>query len=455
MSSDSPWIGSSRLSSPDPMTPRTMNEEMVTSRSMNPQSGSLGTRSPSLRSGAHSPDRYLKAKGAAEESRFTGEWSSSPAKDRPVVKKTGAVVIETGTGSCKGGFAGQQKPKSIVGTVVGHLSEGSIKSERTGPDTFVGERARLQPNAEIIFPVRNGIIIDWEAAEVLWRHMFYHDLKVHPEEHALLMSDPPLSPTTNREKMVEVVFESLNSPGMYIAYHSVLSVYAHGNVSGLVVDTGYAVTHTVPVLDGYNLPHAIERMDIAGSHLTSFLLQLLRDTGHAFNERMMHIVEDIKHKFCYVAADIESECNLPKEEYMVDFQLPDGQIISLEKERFQCPERLFNPPKMPGVSLVGIHTMAQRSLKKVPKEARRDMYQNVLLCGGSSLFEGLEKRFTSELLQKVPVNTKLRVSSIPLRNYAAWTGGSVLASLKNFQSCWIRKEQYTEHGPYIVHRRCY
>ncbi|XP_037741952.2 actin-like protein 9 [Chelonia mydas] len=455
MSSDSPRTVSSRLSSPDPMTPRTMNEGRVTSRAMNPQSGSLRTKSPSLRSGAHSPDQYLKAKGTAEESRFARERSSSPVKDRPAVKKTGAVVIETGTGSCKAGFAGQQKPKSIVGTLVGHLSERSIKSGRTGPDTFIGERARVQPNVEIIEPVRNGIIIDWEAAEVLWRHMLYHDLKVPPEEHALLMSDPPLSPTTNREKMVEVVFESLNSPGMYIAYHSVLSVYAHGKISGLVVDAGYAVTHSVPVLEGYNLPHATERMDIAGSDLTSFLLQLLKDTGHAFNERMMHIVEDIKHKFCYVAADFESECNLPKEEYMVDFQLPDGQIISLGKERFQCPERLFNPPNLPGVSLVGIHGMAQRSLKKVPKEARRDMYQNVLLCGGSSLFEGLEKRFSSELLQKVPANTKLRVSSIPLRNYASWTGGSILASLKNFQSCWIRKEQYKEHGPYIVHRKCY
>ncbi|XP_074834677.1 actin-like protein 9 [Carettochelys insculpta] len=437
------------------MTPRMMNEKMLTSRSMNPQTGSRRTSSPSRRSGARSPDHYLKAKGAAEESRHARGRSISPVKGHPVVKKTGAVVIETGTGSCKAGFAGQQKPKSIVRTLVGHPSERSAKAGGTGPDTFVGERALLQPDVEIIQPVRNGVIIDWEAAEVLWRHMFYHDLKVPPEEHALLMSDPPLSPTTNREKMVEVVFESLNSPGMYIAYHSVLSVYAHGKISGLVVDTGYAVTHTVPVLDGYNLPHATERMDIAGSYLTSFLMQLLMDAGHLFNERMTHIVEDVKHKFCYVAADYEREYNLPKEEYMVDFQLPDGQSICLGKERFQCPEILFNPPRMPGIFPVGIHNMAQKSLKKVPKEAQRDMYQNVLLCGGSSLFEGLEKRFSSELLQKVPANTGLRVSSIPLRSCAAWTGGSILASLKNFQSCWIRKEQYQEHGPYIVYRKCY
>ncbi|XP_075759297.1 actin-like protein 9 [Pelodiscus sinensis] len=418
---------------------------------MSSQSGSRRTMSPSLRSGVRTSDQYLRPRGAAE-GRSTRMRSSSPARDHPAVKKTGAVVIETGTGSCKAGFAGQQKPKSVVSTLVGQPSE---RSGRTGADTFVGERALQQPNVEIIEPVRNGIIIDWEAAEVLWRHMFSHDLKVPPEEHALLMSDPPLSPTTNREKMVEVVFESLNSPGMYIAYHSVLSVYAHGKISGLVVDMGYAVTHTVPVLDGYNLPHATERMDIAGSYLTSFLMQLLTNSGHVFNERMMHTVEDIKHKVCYVAADFDRECKLPKEDYTTDFQLPDGHIIRLGKERFHCPEILFNPPGMPGFSSVGIHSMAQRSLNKVPKEAQTDMYQNVLLCGGSSLFEGLERRFSSELLHKMPAHTKLRVCATPLRKYAAWTGGSILASLTNFQSCWIRKEQYKEHGPYIVYRKCY
>uniref|UniRef100_A0ACB8F2M1 Uncharacterized protein n=1 Tax=Sphaerodactylus townsendi TaxID=933632 RepID=A0ACB8F2M1_9SAUR len=361
--------------------------------------------------------------------------SRTPEKGRPVVK-TGAVVIETGTGTCKAGFAGQQTPQSVIGTLVGHCTEKSMRTRRNRPDTFIGEKARLEPDLDIILPVRHGIIIDWDAAEVLWRHLFYDHLKVAPEDHPLLMSDPPLCPTTNREKLVEVVFESLHSPGMYVAYQSVLSVYAH-------------------VHQGYNLPHAIERMDIAGSNMTSFLMDLLKDMGHYFDDRMLDIVDDIKHKCCYVALDFENEWNSHKREYIVDYQLPDGQIIRLGKERFQCPEMLFNPPQMPGLSLVGIHGMAQRSLRKIPEETRKEMYENVMLCGGSSLFEGLEKRFSHELLANLQSNTKVKVSAIPLRKYSVWTGGSVLASLKNFQPCWIKKEQYHEHGPYIVHRKCY
>ncbi|XP_006265724.3 actin-like protein 9 [Alligator mississippiensis] len=438
-----------------PITPKPMRIGTMTPQSMSSRPGSLQTRSPSLRSEARSSEHYQKGRGFSEDRRATTGRLNSPERHPTVMQRTGAVVIDTGTGCCKAGFAGQQNPKSVLGSWVGRPTERSFKLRGARPDTFVGERARTQPDVEVIEPVRNGIIIDWEAAEVLWRHMFYHDLQVRPEDHALLMSDPPLSPTTNREKMVEVVFESLNSPGMYIAYHSVLSVYAHGKISGLVVDSGYAVTHTVPVHQGYNLPHAIERMDIAGSHMTSFLMKLLNDSGHVFTERMTHIVEDIKHKCCYVAANFERECHLPRKDYVVDFQLPDGHVISLGKERFQCPEMLFTPPKLPGISFVGVHNMAQRSLSKVPEEARGDMYQNIFLCGGSSLFNGLEKRFTSELLRHLPSSAKVRVSAVPLRKFSVWTGGSILASLKNFQACWIQKEQYNDIGPYVVHRKCY
>ncbi|NXG39343.1 ACTL9 protein, partial [Dromaius novaehollandiae] len=239
-----------------------------------------------------------------------------------------------------------------------------------------------------------------------------------------------------------------------IASQSVLSVYAHGRTSGLVVDAGYAVTHTVPVHEGRSLPHAVEVMDIAGSHMTRYLMQLLRDSGYMLSERMTQVIEDIKHKCCYVASDFENECCLPKAIYTVDFPLPDGQTITLGKERFQCPELLFNPPQAHGIPYVGIHKMAQRSLNKAPEAVRENMYRNILLCGGSSLFEGLEKRFSSELLQEMPSNAKIRVSAIPLRRYSAWMGGSILASLTNFQSCWIRKEEYSEHGPCIVHQKC-
>ncbi|KAF7235266.1 Actin-like protein 9 [Varanus komodoensis] len=429
---------------------------MSPSRSKSPKVRQVSPGRPSLRNSSpgHALDHSSRSQFSSKE-RGASIWRPKMPDKGHEVDRTGAVVIDTGTGTCKAGFAGQQIPQAVIATVVGQPTEKSMRTARDRPDTFVGEQALLEPDVDLILPLRHGIIIDWEAAEILWRHLFYHDLKVAPEDHALLMSDPPLCPTTNREKLVEVVFESLNSPGMYVAYQSVLSVYAHGKISGLVVDSGYSTTHTVPVHQGYNLPHATERMDIAGVNLTSFLMDLLKDKGHYFDEKMMNVVDDIKQKCCYVTVDFEDEWNRPKQDYMVDYQLPDGQVITLGRERFQCPEMLFNPPQMPGLTLLGIHGMALKSLNKVPEESRKEMCENILLCGGSSLFEGLEKRFTHGVKASIPINTKVKVTSMPLRQYAVWTGGSILASLKNFQPCWVRKEQYQEHGPYIVHRKCY
>ncbi|XP_069497132.1 actin-like protein 9 [Ambystoma mexicanum] len=371
------------------------------------------------------------------------------------VKKTGAVVIDTGTGSCKAGFAGQATPLSVVKTVLSYPLEKTLKSGNIREPYFVGQLALEQPDVRIVEPVRHGIIIDWDAAETLWRHMFYHDLKVSPEEHAILLSDPPLSPTTNREKMVEVLFESMNCPGMYVSYQSVLSTYSYGKISGLVVESGYGVTHTVPVLQGYNLPHATERMDLAGTDLTDSLMKMFLEFGHNFSDSMMHIVEDIKHKCCYVAADYENEVSLPENLYLVDYQLPDGQVITIGKERFQCPEALFSPPEAVGIDQVGIHIMAQNSLNKIPEECKKEIYDNILLCGGSSLFDGFYERFCREFQKWQPQKFETNIISLPERKYSTWTGGSILASLKAFQSCWVHLDQYKEHGPYIVHRKCY
>ncbi|NXA56038.1 ACTL9 protein, partial [Nothocercus julius] len=411
-------------------------------------------RSSSSMSALHTLHEDHPHPGSARETPSDTEPDSSSSSEHSFDTRTGAVVIDIGTGSFKAGFAGQQKPTSEIGTLVACPSRQSLGHVRAQPQTFFREKALHHDYVDVIGLTPSGITINWEAAEILWQHMFDHDLMVPAEEHALLITDPLLSPSTNKEKMVELAFESLHSPGIYIASQSVLSVYAHGQTSGLVVDTGYAVTHTVPVDEGYSLSHAVERMDIAGSHMTHYLMKLLRDSGYMLSEAMTQVIEDIKHKCCYVASDFENECYLPEAFYTVDFPLPDGQTISLGKQRFQCPEVLFNPPQAHGISYVGIHEMTQRSLNKVPEAVREKMWQNILLCGGSSLFEGLEKRFSSEL-QKMPSQAKIRVSAIPLRRYSAWMGGSILASLKNFQSFWIRKEDYSEHGSYIVHQKCY
>ncbi|XP_075053915.1 actin-2-like [Mixophyes fleayi] len=380
--------------------------------------------------------------------------SSTESADEPNlrVKKTIAVVIDTGTGSCKAGFAGQAQPSFLLPTSIGYPLEKTLRSYNIREPLYVGKAALEEEYLRFIEPVYHGIITDWEAVETLWRHLYYHDLKVPLEEHALLLSDPPLSPTTNREKMVEVVFESMNCPGMYIAYQSVLSTYFYGLTGGLVVETGYGVTHTVPVHEGYILHHATERLDIAGTDLNNHLMKLFHRSNNVFSEKDRDIIEDIKLKSCYVALDIQHEMQLPEKDYMLEYHLPDGQILTIGKERFMCPEALFQPPHVAGIQPNGIHQMALKSLKKVPEESKRNIHENILICGGSSKFEGFTERFSKEIFLH---NYKPNILSADERKYSTWIGGSILASLNSFQSCWIRLEEYKEYGPLIVYRKCF
>ncbi|XP_008048288.1 actin-like protein 9 [Carlito syrichta] len=359
-----------------------------------------------------------------------------------------------GTGLCKVGFAGQARPTCTVATVLGCQPKAPRTAGASGLDTFIGEAARARPELTLVQPVHGGVVVDWDAAELMWRHLLEHDLRVAPRDHPLLFSDAPFSPATNREKLVEVAFEALHSPATYVASQSVLSVYAHGRVSGLVVDTGHGVTYAVPVFQGYNLPHASERLDLAGTHLTAFLAEVLLGSGLSLGPRDLDTVETIKHHYCYVASDFPKEQARPAQEYRRSLKLPDGRTVTLGQELFQCPELLFHPPEVPGLAPVGLPAMAQRSLSKVPPEAREDAARHVLLCGGSSLFAGLEARFRAELLRVLPPEAHVVVLAQPTRNFSVWIGGSILASLRTFQSCWVLREQYQEQGPQVVYRKC-
>ncbi|NXX41328.1 ACTL9 protein, partial [Tricholaema leucomelas] len=365
--------------------------------------------------------------------------------------RTGAVVIDLGSSSCRAGFSGEQEPRAEVSTLLGWPSTWPLGAGENKPEAFLGEEALPRPETEVEL-MQKGLITNWEAAGALCQHLFAQELQVAAEEHALLLTEPPLSPSGQRERMLELAFESLGCPAFFLAQQPVLSAYAHGRTSGLVVDVGYAASSAVPVHEGYSLGRATKRSTLAGSQLSWYLMKLLGGTGHVLS---CEVVEDIKHKCCYVASNFEAECQLPPGNYTLDYALPDGQTISLGRERFQCPEMLFNPPPNWGISYVGIHQMAQRSLNQLPKEMKSVMYKNILLCGGSSLFEGLQSRFHRQLLQILLPNTEVKVAATSLGRHSAWTGGSILTSLMNFQTWWIRRDEYNEEGPRIVHQRCY
>eukprot|EP01065_Artemidia_motanka_P021206 TRINITY_DN2532_c0_g2_i7.p1 TRINITY_DN2532_c0_g2~~TRINITY_DN2532_c0_g2_i7.p1 ORF type:complete len:861 (+),score=222.22 TRINITY_DN2532_c0_g2_i7:1614-4196(+) len=369
------------------------------------------------------------------------------------------VVCDNGSGMIKAGFAGDDYPSEEFPAIVGRpKSQAAMLTGGTQRDTYIGDDAQSKRGIlHITYPIQQGVVRNWDDMEKIWHYMFFDLLRVPPDDHPVLLTEAPMNPKGNREKMASIMFDTFSCPAFYVATQAVLTMYCSGRTTGIVLDSGHGVTHTVPVYEGYSVPHAVLRADVAGSDMSDWMTKLLLERGHSYTTSAeREVVRSIKEKLGYVALDFDEDMALAcgSSDLEKDYELPDGQIISIGSERFRCPEAMFKPAFI-GREEPGIHEMVYNAIMKCDIDVRKEMYENIVLSGGNTMFDGIRERLSREVVNLAPNSMRIKVIAPPDRRHSVWIGGSILSSLSTFKSMWVTKQDWDESGAHIVHRKCF
>lgn len=376
------------------------------------------------------------------------------------------IVCDAGTESIKCGFADSNIPAHIIPSMVGKRCIDDSKQEVNAvKGMMVGDEARKHCRKQKMnYPVDNiGIVRNWEDMKHLWDYAFGETkLNVDPKTCKILLTEPPMYPMLTREKTIEIMCEDYKFEGVSIGIQPILTLYARGLLTGVVIDCGDGSTHISPVCEGLLLPDLTKRLDIGGRDITNYLRELFMCRGYKidFEDARM-----IKEKFCYVGYNMEQEENLASETtcLMEEYKLPDGQVIKLGYERFRAPEVLFQPGLI-GTDKAGVAEILFNTLQAIDIDKRADYYKHIVLCGGGTMFPGFSSRMEREIKQlyceRVFNGDTSKLSNVGIRiveheqpQHAVFVGGALQAGImKDKEGFWMTRQEYEEKGIYVLEK---
>ncbi|RUS27496.1 actin family, partial [Jimgerdemannia flammicorona] len=472
-----------------------------------------------------------------------------------------ALVMDMGTTWTRAGYAGEDTPKAIFPTWVGYTEEDVEMAEPTGPDDDIrmadtsangeagpatvvsapelsmpGKRRKYyvgdgqvnvwRSGMEIMNPLKDGLgglfrrfswrrfstitcyfrgepkVEDWEAVEQIWNYAFQTRLRVDTTEHPLLCTEPAWNVRENREKMAELAFEKYGFPAFYLAKDAVMTAFAAGRATALVLDSGGGMTSAVPVYDGYVLKKGILRQPLGGDFISEQIAEQFKrdfniiitpqylvekknfvDVGQPADVKLrdrpgttesyhryqqMRVIQEYKESVCQVSEMYYDEAAVAVRPQK-PFEFPDGYNYNFGPERYRAPEIMFQPrefifkPEIPSLyyplqldNPLGVHYLIYNSVVNCDVDLRPLLFNNVVVTGGNTLWQGFTERLNFDLLHLAP-GSKMKIHAAgnqTERKCSSWLGGSVLASLGTFHQLWVSKKEYEENGASIVEKKC-
>ncbi|XP_072573464.1 actin-like protein 6B isoform X1 [Paramormyrops kingsleyae] len=417
--------------------------------------------------------------------------------------EVGALVFDIGSFSTRAGYAGEDCPKAdfptSLGVQVDEEGGGELAGEQekaTGGRTFYLDTNALhvaRAGVETVSPLKNGMIEDWEAFRAILDHTYCKHIKSEPSLHPVLMSEAPWNTRVKREKLTELMFEHYNIPAFFLCKTAVLTAFANGRATGLVLDSGATHTTAIPVHDGYVLQQGIVKSPLAGDFITMQCRELFQEMNidiippymiaakepvregappnwtkkdklppvtKSWHTYMCNeIIQDFQASVLQVS-DSPYDEQVAAQMPTVHYEMPSGYTTDYGAERLRIPEGLFDPSNVKGLSgntMLGVGHVVTTSIGMCDIDIRPGLYGSVVVTGGNTLLQGFTERLNRELSQKAPPSMRLKLiasNSSMERRFSPWIGGSILASLGTFQQMWISKQEYEEGGKQTVERKC-
>lgn len=350
-----------------------------------------------------------------------------------------AIVIDNGSGSCKMGYAGEEKPQVEIPCLVGY----------SGASFSIGNEAKEKIDSlEIKYPLTCGSISNWEEMEKIWNYGF-SQLGVNPSGRDILLCDPLfLVERTEFEKhLYQIFLEKLGANSIKIECSGLCSMEATGKTTGLVIDSGYSHTSFHQVIDGTVFVGDAQDIQYGGKNITEYLIKSLKNQGivDLNGKSNFFIADELKKNLCYVAQDFYGELNGVEE---AGYTLPDGREIKLKKDRIECVETLFD------LTMVGFDRegsgLSQGCKDAIDKSnimRRKDLYSYILIIGGNSLFKGFDSRLAEDLKKIVPPAMAKRITvdnTLNDKEHVVFKGAAIMANINDYKKKWINQKVYNE-----------